>query len=125
MLGDRDPRRGVIGDEPLPRIELAQRGRRGDGEGEGELNRKPLSAAGNPDPPQVLAPPQVVPPADRLAGPRPGEQLERLAAGAGARCEVGEVGVGTASLALFDHRSGIRFPQAGYVTQAYPDRRAL
>ena len=83
---------------------------------------QPPPAPGDAELPQILASPQVVPPADPLARPGPREELEPLAAHAGARREVGEVGVRAAAPALFDERPGVALPQAGYVTQADPDR---
>ena len=89
----------------------------------GSPRRQPLPAPRHTQLPQVLAPAQIVAPADRLARPRPRQQLEPLAPNPGPRGQVGEARVGAAALALGDQGAGIFGAQAGYVAQADADRQ--
>ena len=119
VLGEADPDRAVVGDQPLPARELAQRGRRGRLERQRELH-----AARRPACPGVTTP--ICHSASRraqaLAGARPGEPLERVPARARARREIARVGVVAAALALGDQRPDLLLLDAEHVAEADPHR---
>ena len=126
VLAEGDPGRGVVGDDPLPGVERAQVGRRGE--------RRAAAPAARARP-RTRSPPRATPSrqsssrrgaaprgeAERLAGAGPGEPLEPVAADPRARGEVGEVAVGAAALALGDQRRGLLLADALDVAEADAD----
>ena len=130
VLGDRDPGRRSSRPPGAPTIQLAQRRRGRDREGEGELKRAQPAAgalrpAGDPQLPEILAAAAARGRRRSPRRPRPCQPLEPVGAHPRARRQVGEALVAPAAPALVDERSRLVGPQPGYVAQPDPHGLAL